>query len=156
MRKKSITVKGVTYPTIKDACDKYGISIFKYYNRKKKGWSIEKCFLREDTRCVISKDFKGKRFKSMGDMCKEYSLKRHILEFRLKKGWNLQDALTVPSGTQQRGICHDHTGRKFFSKSAMCAFWGLPLSRFYQRRRTGWSLKKALTAPLQKTGRKKA
>lgn len=155
MRKKSVTIRGVTYPTIKDACAKYGISFFKFYNRKKKGWDDEKCLIRENLSCVVSKDFKGKRFKSITDMAKEYGLKPYTVSFRLAKGWSLEDALTIPKATQKRGICHDHTGRKFYSVGAMCAFWNIPTARFYSRRSTGWSLKKALTEPSKRQGRKK-
>lgn len=73
-------------------------------------------------------------------------LSREGVYWRLRKGMTLEQALKHPSLQQP---VQDHEGTWFPSVRAMTRHWGISHDTFYSRRWTsGWSLEKALTAPI--------
>ena len=73
-------------------------------------------------------------------------LSREGVYWRVRKGMTLEDALKYPSLQQP---VQDHEGAWFPSVRAMTRHWGISHDTFYSRRWScGWSLEKALTAPV--------
>lgn len=87
---------------------------------------------------------KGK--KSLRVQAELNGLSREGVYWRVRKGMPLEQALKAPSLRQP---VQDHEGTWFPSVRAMTRHWGISHDTFYSRRWTsGWSLEKALTAPV--------
>ena len=51
----------------------------------------------------------------------------------------------MPRGVPTK--CVDHEGREFETLLDMCSYHDLPLSRYYSRKKLGWSIERILTEP---------
>ena len=135
----------------------YGITHTAYYNRKKRGWSLERILTTPVGRNKVScKDHLGTTFESTRKMCEHYNIHYGTYKSRIRNGHSVKDALTTPSGKLEDvrdKSCYDHIGNKFQSKDEMCAYYKITKNTFEMRLWRGMSLEKALT---YNSGRKKA
>ena len=82
-------------------------------------------------------------------MAEEYGISFYNYAKRMKRGWSLERTLTTPVKTKPLEIpVTDHKGKKYPSQSAMARAYGIQDSTLRIRLRYGWSLEKALTAPV--------
>ena len=84
--------------------------------------------------------------KSLRTRAELNGLSREGVYWRMRKGMTLEQALKCPSLRQP---VQDHEGTWFPSIRAMTRHWGINYDTFFNRRYScGWSLEKALTAPV--------
>ena len=110
---------------------------------------------------ILSKDHKGNLFRSLAAMARCWGLKPCTVWSRLDAGWDIEEALTAPLTPHCKRSCRkavwkDHLGREYGSIREMCRAWGINQSTFQSRRRRrgGWTIERALTAPAGKQGKK--
>ncbi len=94
-------------------------------------------------------DHLGNEFESYAEMYRHWGTNQTIYHYRTAvKGWDMKTALeTPPMDTDMAGAheCEDHLGNKFESIRAMCDYWRIPRTTFFQRRAKGWDLEKCLS-----------
>ena len=99
MTKKSVTVEGVDYPTVRAAAKVYGLAHGNVTRRLLYGWTIEQAFDLEpppkpkkssnSIRIISSIG----EFESVGDASKAVGVKHATITNRLRKGWTHDEAL---------------------------------------------------------------
>lgn len=97
------------------------------------------------------KDHLGQEFVSVSAMCRHWNIPTSTFHNRMNSpNYTLEQALTLPPDNHRNAgdKCLDHLGHPFKSKREMCEYWHIPRAVFFGRIRLGWSLEKALTAPL--------
>ena len=109
---------GITYESIKDMCDAYGVTPTLYLKRIERGWSVKEAL--EGKQPYFSRD--GKDYYSQKEVCKAFD----IVD---RKSYRVTD----------------HLGNKYANEAEMCAFYDVKVSTYRSRRRKGMSMKDALT-----------
>lgn len=84
-------------------------------------------------------------------MCRYYGIKRSTYIMRVKHGISMEDALTSnsfprihPRRPVNRNVS-DHLGNHYSSIRAMCDHYGIKISAYYSRLKSGWELSEILT-----------
>lgn len=90
-------------------------------------------------------DHNGNVFNSIEEMSRHYGIDGSLYRHRRKKGWSLEAALTTPVIKTEQESRTDHTGRVFESKTEMCRHWGISVSTYSNRIRSGCTKEDALT-----------
>jgi len=134
---------GNEYSSKKKMCEHYGISVYTFKDRIKKGMSLEDALKKEKRIC---EDPFGKTFQNKTEMCEFYGVRFHTYEARLRSGWTQEEALEITKRTDGRTVrpCTDPLGNKFKSKTEMCEFYHVSNNSYYSRLKYGWSEKEAL------------
>ena len=101
------------------------------------------------------KDFRGVEFDSFEEMCRRWGRYAALVRYRLAHDWDLRRALTTPASSASPSIkeWRDHLGRSFMGMAAMAAAWGIDELVLKHRLAIGWTLERALTAPVRRRGR---
>ena len=142
---------GNHYSSLSEMAKQYGIDPGTLRNRIDHGWSIKDALTKPVQRNVsklsIIKDHLGNEYKSMNDMCKHYNIVEKTFVGRIGRGMSLEDALTKPIDTSKSSYieCKDHLGNEYKSLSAMCRAYGITVSLYRARLKSGWDLETALT-----------
>lgn len=104
-------------------------------------------------------DHLGNTFESISTMCRYYGVSYDTYASRLHNGWSLEKALSVdvgvPRGSSSGTKCYDHKGNCYNSLRKMADRWGIDEDTLSRRLRAGWTVERALTAPLGKSKRRK-
>lgn len=93
---RPVVFQGITYPSERDMCRKFGVcnNVFRQrYHRN--GWALEEALEvceRKQSRHEV-RPF-GKRFKSISEAARFYGLNPASVKSRLHYGWSLEDALS--------------------------------------------------------------
>ena len=138
------------YKSVADMCERWNIHPKTFEDRIRAGWSLEKALKTPAKKTSSIKDHLGNKFKSVSEMCKHWNINRSTFEFRLNSGWTLEKTLTTPAVKNNSTKCRDHLNNEFESLSEMCKYWDIHSNTFTCRIASGWSLKKALTEPMDK------
>ena len=142
---------GNEFPSTQAMCEHYGIdrNVFDYRIYEKH--MPIKDALTKPTRKQHNgpcKDHLGNEFPNQKAMCKHYGISYDTFYRRMTKNhMSLKDALTT---ALPKKTCEDHLGNKFPSVIAMCEHYNITRPAFDKRIEKGWSIKDALTTPVQK------
>lgn len=106
------------FSTQKDMCEYYGISTDTYFNRLKRGWSLQDALTKEvnSLQSIIGPD--GKKYKSISAMCKVYNIGTCTFLNRVNRGISVEEALTDRGKIIQ--TCLDYNGKEYKSIRDMC------------------------------------
>lgn len=158
--KGAVDHKGNQYPTIKEMCEFYGVSVATYKYRLAQGWTLEAALtdpLNPGAARKEVEDHKGTKYASVAEMCKAYGLRIATYKYRRDRGWNVEQALTTPlnSGSiipskEKEPLHYDHKGNGYSSKAEMCKAYGISLYMFKKRQADGMSLQETLELPVTK------
>lgn len=139
---------GNRYSSVKEMCDKYGISVDIYRQRLKSGMALEEIFKDVKTSWSDATDHLGNKFANIPEMCKYWNISVAAYCSRIRKGWSIKLALTTPVKKCSKIYeVKDHLGNTYQSKSVMAEQWGISYVALRQRLKQGWTLEKALTTP---------
>lgn len=149
-----VTVNGMKYKSILQACKALGKTTSSVYLRLSRNYTLDDAFNLPYTNRMISRDHLGKTYPTFKAMCKAWDRLPVTVRYRLKKGLSIKKALTdpVPVPVQnkknyQGTLSKDHLGKMYQSTVAMCKAWGINNWTFTTRLNKGWSIEKALTTP---------
>jgi hypothetical protein len=92
-RNISITFKGKKFLTAKALCDKYGVSHKNFTERRRKGWSVEKCLSKKNNNNNAIM-FRGKKYDTEKSLCEDYGMNYSTYKNRRKRlNWSLEECL---------------------------------------------------------------
>lgn len=150
--------KGNTFPTMKEMCSSYGVSVGTYKYRLKQGWDLEAALTKPSGSGIPPKkvvDHNGTQFDSVTEMCNTYGLRVATYKYRLNHGCDMEQALTTPLNSEsvappkEKVYLHfDHKGNGYHSKAEMCKAYGISLYTFKKRQFEGLSLQDTLELPV--------
>ena len=153
---KKITIEGIEFASITEACEHYNIRIHTYRDRLRKGMSQEEALTTPVCKGHPGKpctDHLGNKFSSRKAMLEFWNIDGNEFRKRLAHGWDLRSALETPHVHPVYAAGKtlvDDEGRVFKSIRQMCDFYGVSQKMYYMRLQYGWTKKEALTAPLYK------
>lgn len=150
--KVSVDHLGNKFPTIKDMCEYWNVTVSAYKGRIKAGWTLEEALTTPIglvyPNSKSATDHLGNSYSSKSDMCRHWNIELSIFEGRIASNWTLEEALTLPYGTRHKNhIITDHLGNIFPTVKHMCEHWNIPPYVYNGRIEIGWSKEKALTTP---------
>jgi hypothetical protein len=94
-----VVINGVSYPTIKEACEALKLDPSTIRARIQRGYSIEDAFEGNlHPRCspaAKSIQFNGLTYPSIESLAQKFGTKASILQRRIKRGWTTEEALGV-------------------------------------------------------------
>jgi hypothetical protein len=152
MTKKSISVLGTTYATVRAAADAYGLVHGKVTRRLNTGWTIEQAFELEPppqrkapnaTKLVTDKGV----FNSIRDVATAYSLLESTISQRLRLGWSDKQAVgdeKPPRKRTRRGkiiVCENNS---YPSIDEFADAYGANRIRTRKRLLRGWTPEEAV------------
>lgn len=115
-----VTVNGVKYRSIRQACKVLNKNQGTVFARKKLGYSIEQAINLPNLAKTPSRDHLGNSYSSSKEMCKAWHISNCTVSDRLGRGWSMEKALTTPidiersnKGKKRHGGVKNETG---FSK----------------------------------------
>ena len=125
------------------------------------GWSVEKALtftVREESRPkggVV--DFLGNKFESKSQMLKHWGISNATYYNRThKEGLSMEEALTKPiAKTYSFQEVTVHLGNKYRSLSLMARTYGIKPITLRDRLERGWSVREALTTPIDTSTHRK-
>ncbi len=141
-----INANGLTFKSIINACNHFGITPNMYHARKRYGWSDDEVFgisprnkpySRTDTQILVS----GKCFRSVSRAAEHYGLSKGCVIQRLRNGWTIDEAF----GLTERDIrpnSKSFAGYKSIADAARQT--GIGQSTISWRLKKGWSPQQAL------------
>jgi hypothetical protein len=136
---------GISYDSLTEMTEKWGISLGVYYRRKNKGWSIKE-ILTTPTQAGYKRgkeyiDFKGNVFPSAASISKEYGISTVTFKKLLNEGKTSEE---VTKELHQQ-VIKDHLGNVYPSIVKLADAYGVDASVFRNRQKRGWTLEEALT-----------
>lgn len=144
---------GKRYKSKKEMCAAYNITTNCYdFRRLYLGYSIQEALETPQIKKTV-KDHLGNEYSSATKMCNAYGIKPVTFKDRMKRGWTLEDALTLPVGSNttrrdtdriECGIVYDHRGIWYNSVEEMCKRYNISVNRYKNRRALGMDVKDAL------------
>ena len=106
---REITVNGIAYRSLKNACEKLNVSINVVQNRLKKGWSPEEAFgfeePPEEVRSEIQISINEGDFKTQNDFCLAAEISDAVALKRRKEGWSYQEIWNEYANGGRERIC---------------------------------------------------
>lgn len=141
---------GVSYDSLAEMSEKWGISLGVYYRRENKGWSLKK-ILTTPAKAGYKRgkeytDFKGKVYSSAVSISKEYGISTVTFKKLLSEG-KTSEEITKELSQQ---VIKDHLGNVYPSFVKLADAYGVDASVFRNRQKRGWSLEEALTGKRKK------
>lgn len=151
---------GQQFPSHQALCEHHHVSMHTYHNRLRRGWTQEQALTTPTTgqqqkqrpKKDLVYDHEGNPFLSIPKMCRHWGITDKIFWSRKRVlHWPLEKILTTPvrdkfDSANAKAVT-DHEQNKFPSISAMCRHWNVKLSTYRERRKRGWDIEQALTAP---------
>lgn len=145
--------RGVEFKSVKEMCERWGISKSCFLLRMRHCYTLERALTEKQNYTPAARsvsDHQGHSFKSIKAMCDFYGIAFETFDSRKRHGWSLQQALETPVGKKfNHQAIKDHLGHEFLSLKEMCAAWKIPYQTFNRRRKLGLSVKDALTLSIQ-------
>ena len=159
---KNVDHTGKRYPTMRAMAEAYGITYSLLYNRLKHGWDLEKALTVPRGGRLYGnqggyRDHLGNTYPTKTAMANAYGIPANVFGARETQHWDLERALTTPVGgnPEAQKKYTDHKGNSFPSLKAMADAYGIPDPTFRQRLRSGYSMKEALTTPVNRNHKRK-
>lgn len=151
-RRREITVDGVRYRSIRNACLTHDLDYEIVKSRMERGWTVDKAFhtpvqrgsgtnqqgfgVRDKCSPYCGPD---KKYPSVHAMCLAHGVSYQTFVYRVRHGQSVKDAL--------HPVWRDDEGRAYRSKESMCAAHHADPAVFDARIRRGWSVGDALNVP---------
>lgn len=139
----------------------WGISRTTYLSRINMGWSVEKALTftikKESKHKGNVVDHLGNGFKSHSQMLKHWGISPATYYNRThKEGLSMEEALTKPIAKTYsfKGVT-DHLGNNYRSLSLMARTYGIKPITLKDRLERGWSVREALTTPIDTSTHRK-
>lgn len=165
--RRTYTVDGIEYPTLKSLGDAFGLKHDQLYARARRGWSDHEIAYgrskskpasnpKQDKPSRWEITVGGMTYPSIKEMCKVNGIKRCTYQARLRAGWTEEEALGIveredgqkkPAVRSQpiqlkEIICH---GVEYKDSSELAAAYNLPTWKVHQRiAKYGWSPERAV------------
>ena len=151
-RFKKISVSGLEFEQLKDACEYFNVSYSKAGTRIRRGWTIEQAFELEPAPKNLSKNapkkikFKGKKYPSASALAEEFGVLEGNLNRRLLDGWNMEEALElVDREWKNKPQKVTVAGLVFQTRNDAARHFGLNVGTVAGRiNKMGWSIEQAL------------
>ena len=152
MTKKSMTVDGVTYATVRAAAKAYGLAHGNVTRRLLHGWTVEQALeiapppKREAHNATRLRTDKGD-FKSIRDASLAYGIEEATISQRLRLGWSDRQAVgeeAPPRKRTGRGkkiVCE---GREYLTVNDLADAYGVNRIRTRKRLASGWTPEEAV------------
>ena len=141
------------FPSVKDMCEYYGVDDSTYYNRLKRGYTVEQALTGNGLKrsaSIACKDHKDNEFPSVKTMCAYYGVDASVYRNRLKRGYTVEQALTGKGIKQDiRYKYYDHEGNGFTSLEGMCVYHGVTVYSYQTRLKQGYTLEQALLCDVE-------
>lgn len=140
---------GNKFPSITAMCIKWSIPREVYYGRREDGWSVERALTTPvggKGNCNITDPETGYTYTSISEAAAAAGITRAAMWRRIHRG--RYPDLVLYGGNLAHTSSRDHTGKEYPTIRAMCKAWGITYSRYVYRISHGWSIEKALTAPV--------
>jgi len=101
--KKTYTVDGVTYNTLKEIGDKFGLKHDQLYARARRGWTdqeiaygkVKKPRKKEAKKNLREITVNGITYPSIAEMCRQHKVKIVTYRHRIKSGWSIEEAIGI-------------------------------------------------------------
>lgn len=138
----------------------YGIPRPTYISRLKSGWSVEEALtvpvIKDGSNYKNCKyfgdvvDHLGNKFNNTSQMARHWGISPSVFHRRVHvQGLSVEEALTSPiSRKHSAQEVTDHLGNKYRSLSLMARTYGIKLITLRDRLERGWSIREALTTPV--------
>ncbi len=146
---------GNEFDTLKAMCEYHNVPTEVYYQRLKKGLSLEELLKpyhkRKNSKTKGKKcvDHLGNEYDSISAMCRKYNINSTLFRMRRKLGDSVERALR-PAAVKGKGIgqkCVDHLGNEYRSVKSMCDHYQIRAYVLKYRLEHGYTLEQALTTP---------
>lgn len=98
----------------------------------------------------MCKDHLGNVYKNVSIMCNAYGISLTEYCNRIHKGWDIRDVLTKECNTEILDVVYDHKGNAYSSLVSLCEAYGISVTVYLYRIKSGWSVQKALTYPVRR------
>lgn len=147
-----ITIDGVTYKTISDACRTYGISPSVFIHRREKlGMSVDEALKTPVGMRKKKVILNVGTFDNLVDCCAKLDISYSVAYKHLKNGGDLEDIINwlLEMKKNKKDII-DHQGVKYNSLAEMCKKYGICYSTYNNRIKQGWKQADALMIPTLK------
>ncbi|WP_044912795.1 hypothetical protein [Butyrivibrio sp. WCE2006] len=112
---------GITYESIKEMCDAFGVTPTLYLKRIERGWSVKEAL--EGKQPYFSCD--GKDYYSQKEVCDAFDIHPNSFRLKLKHGYSIDDIVDRKSFRVT-----DHLGNKYANEAEMCAFYDVKVSTY--------------------------
>ena len=148
-RRREITVDGVRYRSIRNACLTHDLDYEIVKSRMERGWTVDKAFhtpvqrgsgtnqqgfgVRDKCSPYCGPD---KKYPSVHAMCLAHGVSYQTFVYRVRHGQSVKDAL--------HPVWRDDEGRAYRSKESMCKRHHIDPAMFDARVKRGWSVEDAL------------
>ncbi|PCH49310.1 MAG: hypothetical protein COC22_06805 [Flavobacteriaceae bacterium] len=101
--KKTYTVDAITYNTLKELGDKFGLKHDQLYARARRGWTdqeiaygkVKKAKEKEVKKNLREITINGVTYPCIAQMCKQHNVKMVTYRHRIKSGWSIEEAIGV-------------------------------------------------------------
>lgn len=142
---------GNTFPSVRAMCRAWRINPATFKNRMQIGWDLEKALATKTPGPTSITGPDGHTYKSIRSMCTANGMSSATVCRHIAAETDMQSAVVTAlerTGTRAASkACADHIGQTHDNETRMCAAWGVRLTTFRRRIRTGWSVQRALTVP---------
>lgn len=155
--KKVYVVDGVSYSTLKELGDRFGLKHDQLYARARRGWTDHEIAYgkqkrpkknevqeRNLNRFVVT--VAGVEYPSVADMCRQHEIKLVTYRKRIAAGWSVEEAIGIKEridGRKSKGH-FEVDGKSFSSVSSMANYYGISPNTVYARLRNGCSMEQAV------------
>lgn len=142
---KKITITspdGITYNSVTEACEAYGISVNTFYKRINRGMSPSEALSKKGTHSAVTAP-DGTVYPSEKAMCLAEGINYGTYRLRRKKGQSIKDALN-PAGYKRHGKITAPNGITYTDMKDMCRAYGIRYNTFRRRIEKGISVEDAL------------
>lgn len=147
---------GQNFPSIKDMCNHWHVSVNYYKKKIAEGFSIKDALTTSSQRYQIH-DHLGNAYSCIDDMCDAYHITKSVYYNRNRAKWSLEKILTTPL-RHTKTVKHetkaertDHLGTVYPDIQSMCDAYSIEVLTYQRRLERGWDKKTALTEPIDTT-----
>lgn len=143
---------GREYLSERDMARAWNVGYNAYLARRKYGWSIERALTEPVRGKYRFPDPAGAGMTDLYELSAATGVAPHTIYRRVREGKT--PAEVEFAGNLRRIPSRDHLGRDFPSLRKMAVYWAVEYQTLLARLKRGWDVEKALTAPLDRRGRK--
>ena len=155
VNRKSLFVGDEHFPSVRGACEAFGIRKDKFYDRKHRGWTIEQCLGYHQPppkRYPRWKPFEvgTYSFASLEAATRFFGLYEHAISTRLRAGWSPEQAAGLEQPSDNRSGKHPNSkaftvgGVEYPSISKLGEAYNVPHQTISKRLRRGLTIEEAV------------
>lgn len=143
---------GQEFRCVRDMTRAWNVGYDAYLTRRKYGWSLERALTEPVRGKCRFPDPAGAGITTPYELSVATGVAPHTIYKRVREGKS--PAEIEFAGNLKRIPSRDHTGRDFPTLLKMAEYWQIGYQTLLARLKKGWDVEKALTAPLDRRGRK--